>query len=71
MEWYEELDYDENPFEVNTRMVGQENLLDEAYYTIMSGNILVIEGEEGTGKTKLLREVIRKFGGKGTVSEKL
>ena len=67
MEWYEELDYDENPFEVNTRMVGQENLLDEAYYTIMSGNILVIEGEEGTGKTKLLREVIRKFGGKGKV----
>ncbi|MBT4174192.1 AAA family ATPase [archaeon] len=67
MEWYEELDYDENPFEVNTRMVGQENLLDEAYYTIMSGNILVIEGDEGTGKTKLLREVIRKFGGKGKV----
>ncbi len=68
MEWYEELDYDENPFEVNTRMVGQENLLDEAYYTIMSGNILVIEGDEGTGKTKLLREVIRKFGGKGKVA---
>ena len=67
MEWYEEIDFDENPFEIRTRMVGQENILDEAYYTIMSGNILVIEGSQGTGKTKLLQEVVKKFGGKGRI----
>lgn len=67
MEWYEELDFDENPFEIKTRMVGQENILDEAYYTIMSGNILIVEGPQGTGKTKLLQEVVKKFGGRGKI----
>ncbi len=67
MEWYEELDYDENPFEINTRLVGQESVLDESFYTIMSGNLLIVEGEEGTGKTKLLQEVVHKFGGKGKI----
>jgi chromosomal replication initiation ATPase DnaA len=67
MEWYEELDYDENPFEINSRLVGQESILDESFYTIMSGNILIVEGEDGIGKTKLLQEVVHKFGGKGKI----
>ena len=69
MEWYEELDFDENPLKKNNaRFVGNEEVLKEAYYSIVSGNILVIEGAEGTGKTKLLKEVIRKFGGQGRVA---
>ena len=61
MEWYEELDFDENPLEIETRYVGNEVLLDEVFYSIISGNILVIEGEKGSGKTRVLKEVIRKF----------
>ena len=68
MEWFEELDFDENPLYIETKYHGNEELLNEAFYTIESGNILVIEGEEGTGKTKVLKEVIKKFGGKGDIA---
>ncbi len=68
MEWYEELDFDENPLKNETKFVGNEEALKEAYYSIISGNILVIESGEGSGKTKILKEVIRKFGGHGRVA---
>ncbi len=68
MEWYEELDFDENPLKKETRCVGNEEILKEASYSIMSGNMLIIEGTPGTGKTKLLREVIKQFGGYGRVA---
>lgn len=68
MEWFEELDFDENPLFIETRYHGNEELLNEALYTIESGNILIIEGEEGSGKTKILKEVIKKFGGKGDIA---
>ena len=62
-EWYEELDYDENPFNIESRTYGFDNLISEIDYAINAGNIVLVEGSEGTGKTKLLREVIRKYGG--------
>jgi len=68
MEWYEELDFDENPLLVETKYIGNEEILKEAFYSIVSGNILVIEGEEGSGKTKILREIIKTFGGYGKVA---
>jgi|SRR3989344_859358 len=68
MEWYEELDFDENPLIVETRYVGNREVLEESYYTIVSGNILVIEGTDGTGKTKILKEMIKRFGGHGRVA---
>jgi predicted AAA+ superfamily ATPase len=68
MEWYEELDFDENPFTTQSRYVGNENVLDEVFYSIVSGNILVIQGDLGAGKTRILHEVIRKFGGQGRVA---
>ncbi|MSR85920.1 hypothetical protein EXS74_00825 [Candidatus Woesearchaeota archaeon] len=68
MEWYEELDFDENPLKNETKFVGNEEALKEAYYSIISGNVLVIESPEGSGKTKILKEVIRKFGGYGRVA---
>ncbi len=68
MEWFEELDFDENPLYIETKYHGNEELLNEAFYTIESGNILVVEGEEGHGKTKILKEVIKKFGGKGEIA---
>ena len=67
MEWYEELDFDENPFTKDAKIVGYEELLDDMFYNIVAGNMLFIEGEAGTGKTKLLKEAIRRFGGHGKV----
>jgi len=68
MEWYEELDFDENPFEMDSKFIGNEETLEELFYTIMSGNILIVEGQKGEGKTRLMKEVIRKFGGKGKIA---
>ena len=68
MEWYEELDFDENPLKNETKCIGNDDVLKEAYYSIISGNILVLEGEEGSGKSKVLREVIRTFGGHGRIA---
>ncbi|MBI5797413.1 ATP-binding protein [Candidatus Woesearchaeota archaeon] len=68
MEWYEELDLDENPFSMDTKFFGNDDALKETFYAIISGNILVLEGAEGSGKTKILKEVIRKFGGYGRIA---
>src|SRR3989344_1135071 len=65
--WYEKLDFDENPFK-NGDLINYQDLIDEILYTISSGNILFIEGKEGTGKTALLKEAIKKFGGKGKIA---
>ncbi len=67
MEWYEEMDFDSNPFERETKLVGFEDLLEEMLYAIVSGNMIFIEGETGSGKTKLLKEAIERFGGHGKV----
>ncbi|MEA3378633.1 MAG: ATP-binding protein [Nanoarchaeota archaeon] len=67
MEWYEEVDFDENPFNVETKFVGQDDILEEMFYSVLAGNMLFIEGETGTGKTRLLKEAIKKFGGHGKV----
>jgi predicted AAA+ superfamily ATPase len=68
MEWYEELDFDENPLYLDSKFIGNEVLLEEAFYSVVSGNILVIQGELGSGKTKILKEVIKRFGGFGKVA---
>jgi len=72
MEWYEELDFDENPFSVDPRenhnnLISMEELIDEIQYRIKSGSMLVIEGDKGTGKTSLLMVAARKFGGRKKV----
>ncbi|MEK7224356.1 MAG: ATP-binding protein [Bacteroidota bacterium] len=67
MEWYEEMDFDSNPFDKETKLIGFEDLLDEMLYAIVSGNMIFIEGESGSGKTKLLKEAIERFGGHGKV----
>ena len=68
MEWYEELDFDENPLTIESKYIGNELLLDEVFYSIVSGNVLIIEGPKGVGKTRTLKEVIKKFGGEGRVA---
>jgi len=68
MEWYEELDFDENPFTLETKYVGNDDVLEEAFYSVVAGSILIVEGDDGSGKTKLLKEVARRFGGHGKVA---
>jgi ABC-type cobalamin/Fe3+-siderophores transport system ATPase subunit len=71
-QWYEELDFEENPFSTNPsdfvkKMVGREEVLDELSYRVRSGSMVFVEGAEGVGKTILLRNIIRLFRGKGKV----
>lgn len=67
MEWYEELDYEENPFKDNedTELVGYEEVIDEVLYRLESGNLVCVEGKEGAGKTAVLKAAINKFRGTG------
>lgn len=67
-EWFEELDFDENPLKTNTAFIGNKKIIDEAFYSIIAGNILILEGSEGSGKTRVLKEIINRFGGKGKIA---
>jgi len=72
MEWFEELDFDENPFDTNpmrfsTKMVGVEEIMDELLYRVASGAMVFIEAKEGHGKTSLLWNIIRRHRGRGRV----
>ncbi len=68
--WYEKLDLDENPFEdaENTKLIGYDDVLDEAFYRVDSGGILVIEAKKGQGKTAILKQIINKYQGHGKVA---
>lgn len=70
--WYEELGFDENPFEINSfktdfNLIKRDKESKEILYRISAGSMLVIEGKEGTGKTALLRYAIDNFKGAGKV----
>ena len=68
MEWYEELGFYENPFttevlETDFDYIGREKEIDDVMYMIESGNLVVVEGPKGSGKTALMNEVIHVYGG--------
>ncbi len=67
MEWYEELDYEENPFKDSeeTELIGYEGVIEEVLYRLDSGNIVCLEGKSGAGKTAVLNSILNKFGGNG------
>ena len=71
--WYEKLDFDENPFTTNPKkhtnsMVNVDDIRDEIYYRVNAGSLLVVTGKKGHGKTSLLMDAARRFGGKGNVA---
>ena len=73
MEWYEKLDFDEDPFstdpkENHDKLVNMEEGIEEMLYRIDSGSILVIEGGSGRGKTTLLMVATKKYGGHKNVA---
>lgn len=69
MEWYEEIGLEQNPFidTETTELVGYEDVIDEMFYRITAGDMLFIEGKEGSGKTALLKRVIARFKGRGKI----
>lgn len=71
-EWYEELDFEENPFSVNPSdfldcLVGLDDAIEELDYRIRSGSMSFVAGKRGTGRTALLRAMIKRFRGRGRV----
>ena len=72
MEWFEELDFDENPFDTNPKkypekLVGLTEIFEDLIYRIESGAMVFLEGKEGFGKTSLLWNAIKKKRGKGKI----
>jgi predicted AAA+ superfamily ATPase len=72
-EWYERFSLDENPFELDPfkcsyTFVNHKNLIETILYLVKSGNICVLEGEEGSGKTMFLKQITDFFKGEGKVA---
>lgn len=70
MEWHKKFGSRElnlNPLETDYSLVGREREAKEILYRIESGNMLLIEGLPGSGKTALLKYAIDNFEGEGKV----
>jgi ABC-type ATPase involved in cell division len=64
--WHKKIGYYKNPFLCNPHkehfsLVGNKEELEKATYYISSGSIIFIEGEKGSGKTKFLKTIIKKY----------
>ena len=71
--WYKRAKFKHNPFELDSfkisdEIIGLENDVRELIYRIFSGSVIVIEGASGFGKTRLLKEVVTTFGGRGRIA---
>ncbi len=68
MKWYEQQGYAENPFSTKngafiTQSVNLKEPAEELSYHIEAGNMAIVEGGKGTGKTSLLFTAIERFRG--------
>ena len=69
MPWYERFGYESNPFELDPfksdyTLINHIRLLDDLLYLVRTGNVIIVEGADGTGKTMFLKQIVSKFGGK-------
>ncbi len=72
MSWYKELGYKKNPldtsiFKNTPEIVLYEKEVKELVYRIKSGNMALIQGPAGSGKSLLLKHLIDNFKGEGKV----
>ena len=72
MEWFEELDFDENPLDTNPKkfadkLVGLNEELEELLYRAAASSMVFLEGKNGFGKTSLLWNLIKKYKGRGKI----
>lgn len=68
--WYEELGFEENPFNMKPRatdMIGQEKMNQEILDKISSGQVILLKGDYGSGKTTTLKTVINDYLGEGKI----
>ncbi|MBI2133544.1 orc1/cdc6 family replication initiation protein [Candidatus Woesearchaeota archaeon] len=67
MAWYNNFDFDEDPFLSEGKLFAANDVLDEMKYRVESGSMVFLEGKEGFGKTAVLKCLIDVFGGKGKI----
>ena len=72
MTWYDDLDFAENPFTIKPRedfdeFIGHKNLVRNVLATIEGRKNILIRGRYGTGKTSVLKSLIKAHKGKGKV----
>jgi len=56
-----------DPLESDYTLVNYSQLVEDLLYYTASGSIVMLEGEEGSGKTMMLRQIINRFKGHGKV----
>ena len=67
--WYKELGFYNNPFSIKPAayhpdLFGYEETVQDILHKVQEGTVLLITGAYGTGKTSILKRIIREFGGK-------
>lgn len=70
--WYNKLGFYNNPLSTKPAayhddVLGYEEKIEEIIKKVRKGNVLGIFGEYGTGKTTILKRLIREFGGKKNI----
>ncbi len=65
-EWYNELGFEKNPFSIKpgADIIGYDGLLKEIKKNLLKGAVYLVTGDYGVGKTSLLWNIIRDFGGR-------
>lgn len=53
-----------DPFKSDYTLINHVKLMDDLLYLVRSGNIIVIEGSDGCGKTMFLKQIVERMGGK-------
>lgn len=68
--WYKKLGFHNNPFSIKPAAFRDDLVaydMSYIYKKITNGEILFVEGEYGTGKTTILKNIIRKFRGENRI----
>ncbi len=68
--WYKKLGFHNNPFSIKPAAFRDELVaydMPYIYKKITNGEILFVEGEYGTGKTTILKNIIRRFRGENRI----
>ncbi len=69
MTWYDELDFAENPFTIKPRksldeFIGNKKIISQILASVEEGEDIIIKGTYGSGKTSVLKSLIKEFGGR-------
>lgn len=67
--WYKKLGFPHNPLNIRpnsqeTYLLGYDEVIKDLNYHIETGNMVFLEGESGSGKTSVLKEIIKQFRGR-------